>query len=249
MRKLVANDKPVFSPKKIFRYHRQNPRNCSTISNQVGEGSSGETSGQMVATVPTDEVDHPYSTANWIRAQHEDDNIRFIVKKIKLRTEISELERRNAGPVLKTFIENFSNLFLNSKGILSIHENRKTDEGVTSRHQLAVVPEAWYERVMKTAHKISGHFAAENTLERARLKLWFPRMRMWAEEVVKTCPQCVTKLKNPNLSRSNNLRSGLQSPTSTLTSPIPGEEMLFLRLHHKFKLRKCRQRHLLRRLR
>ena len=185
----------------IIRYHCQNPRNCSTTSNQVGEGPSGETIGRTIATVPTDEVDHPYSTANWIRAQHEDDNIRFIVKKIKLRTEISELERRNAGPVLKTFIENFNNLFLNSKGILSIHEDRKTDVGAASRHQLAVVPEAWYERVMKTAHEISGHFAAENTLERARQKLWFPRMRLWAEEVVNTCPQCVMKSKHPKPQR------------------------------------------------
>ena len=132
---------------------------------------------------------------NIIREQERDEVLGQVRKWIRTGELPSKQTIKDQPEELKVYYQNFP-LFKIKRGVLYRTQKLNDTNGTESRLQICIP-----ERLKSTVHTWShshvsaGHFGIKATLERLKMKFYYPGMKKDSETRVKACPDCLAKIQ------------------------------------------------------
>lgn len=142
--------------------------------------------------------DEIWTTSFIIELQEEDSDIRQLREWVRTGTKPQTQDRAVASSDLKTYINLFESLYLDSDDILRYEYRFMPYDGLGERKRaLIVLPESSLKDAIRIVHERQSHLGVDRTIEVAMRYVYGLHLRRAAEYVCQTCLVCQAKGGKP----------------------------------------------------
>lgn len=129
-----------------------------------------------------------------------EDGVLKVIRSILVNGDVpSPLEEKALDERYRTYKGILTELFLDEDGILCRRAPNDDGHGaLANRHRRRVcLPQELWDHVIGIQHETGGHMGRDNTLDRVRSVVYFPRMKAEVSDYIQRCENCRQKQKQP----------------------------------------------------
>ncbi len=151
--------------------------------------------------------DRPIRIRRWkelAEAQREDNTLAPIIRWVQTKSQPDKDDLRQLPLEAATYVGFLQDLCIEERVLC----RQLPTSGLRAPRRVPCLPEAWWEPMIRRAHKLGGHMGINTTLQRLTGAVYFPRMRTEVTDHIATCATCQKKA-----GRQPDQRHTLCSPT------------------------------------